>query len=114
MNWRAIRIVYGKELRDSLRDRRTIISMIVVPVVVIPLMMSVVAGLMFVLLFGQRGYLGPWLKAHNIQILHAWPALILVTTFVTLPFVARELIPVMEAIGADEEIAAISLGANSW
>ena len=74
----------------------------------------VVAGLMFVLLFGQRGYLGPWLKAHNIQILHAWPALILVTTFVTLPFVARELIPVMEAIGADEEIAAISLGANSW
>lgn len=74
----------------------------------------VVAGLMFVLLFGDRGYFGPWLKAHHIQILHAWPAIVLVTTFVTLPFVARELIPVMEAIGADEEIAAISLGANSW
>ena len=74
----------------------------------------VVAGLMFVLLFGERGYLGPWLKTYNIQILHAWPAIVLVTTFVTLPFVARELIPVMEAIGADEEIAAISLGANSW
>lgn len=74
----------------------------------------VVAGLMFVLLFGQRGYFGPWLNAHHIQILHAWPALILVTTFVTLPFVARELIPVMEAIGSDEEVAAISLGANSW
>ena len=74
----------------------------------------VVAGLMFVLIFGERGYLGPWLKAYHIQILHAWPAIIMVTTFVTLPFVARELIPVMEAIGADEEIAAISLGANGW
>ena len=74
----------------------------------------VVAGLMFVLLFGERGYLGPYLKAYNIHILHAWPAIVMVTTFVTLPFVARELIPVMEAIGADEEIAAISLGANSW
>ena len=74
----------------------------------------VVAGLMFVLIFGERGFLGPWLKAYNIQILHAWPAIVLVTTFVTLPFVARELIPVMEAIGSDEEIAAISLGANSW
>jgi sulfate/thiosulfate transport system permease protein len=74
----------------------------------------VVAGLMFVLIFGDRGYLGPWLKAYHIQILHAWPAIVLVTTFVTLPFVARELIPVMEAIGSDEEIAAISLGANSW
>lgn len=74
----------------------------------------VVAGLMFVLIFGERGYLGPWLKAYHIQVLHAWPAIVLVTTFVTLPFVARELIPVMEAIGADEEIAAISLGANGW
>ena len=74
----------------------------------------VVAGLMFVLIFGERGYLGPWLKAYHLQVLHAWPAIVLVTTFVTLPFVARELIPVMEAIGADEEIAAISLGANSW
>lgn len=74
----------------------------------------VVAGLMFVLIFGDRGYLGPWLKAYNIQILHAWPAIVLATTFVTLPFVARELIPVMEAIGSDEEVAAISLGANSW
>ncbi|WP_010585336.1 sulfate ABC transporter permease subunit CysW [Schlesneria paludicola] len=74
----------------------------------------VVAGLMFVLIFGERGYLGPWLRMYNIQILHAWPAIVLVTTFVTLPFVARELIPVMEAIGPDEEIAAISLGANSW
>lgn len=90
---------------------RTILTTIIdLPFAISP----VVAGLMFVLLFGQKGYFGPWLNAHNIQILHAWPALILVTTFVTLPFVARELIPVMEAIGSDEEIAAISLGANSW
>jgi sulfate/thiosulfate transport system permease protein len=74
----------------------------------------VVAGLMFVLLFGMKGYFGPWLREHDIRIIFALPGLILVTTFVTLPFVARELIPVMEAIGADEEIAAISLGANGW
>jgi len=74
----------------------------------------VVAGLMFLLLFGMQGYFGPWLREHHIKIAFALPALILVTTFVTLPFVARELIPVMEAIGSDEEIAAISLGANGW
>ena len=74
----------------------------------------VVAGLMFVLLFGMKGYFGPWLREYDIRIIFALPGLILVTTFVTLPFVARELIPVMEAIGSDEEIAAISLGANGW
>lgn len=74
----------------------------------------VVAGLMFVLLFGMKGYFGPWLREYDIKIIFALPGLILVTTFVTLPFVARELIPVMEAIGPDEEIAAISLGANGW
>ncbi len=91
---------------------RTLLTTIIdLPFAVSP----VVAGLMFVLLFNQRdGYFGPLLKMGNIQVLHAWPAIVLATTFVTLPFVARELIPVMEAIGADEEIAAISLGANSW
>ena len=74
----------------------------------------VVAGLMLVLLFGLQGHMGPWLREHNIQILFAMPGLILATTFVTLPFVARELLPVMEAIGAEEEIAAISLGASAW
>jgi sulfate transport system permease protein len=74
----------------------------------------VVAGLMLVLLFGMHGYLGPWLREHGVQIIFSWPGLILATSFVTLPFVARELIPVMEAIGADEEMAAISLGANGW
>jgi sulfate/thiosulfate transport system permease protein len=74
----------------------------------------VVAGLMFVLLFGRSGYFGPWLQAHGVKIIFAWPGLVLATAFVTVPFVARELIPVMEAIGLDEEIAAVSLGANGW
>ncbi len=74
----------------------------------------VVAGLMFVLLFGRSGYFGPWLQAHGVKIIFAWPGLVLATAFVTVPFVARELIPVMEAIGPDEEIAAVSLGASGW
>jgi len=74
----------------------------------------VVAGLIFVLIFGLQGYLGPWLRAHDWRIIFATPGLVLATTFVTFPFVARELIPVMEAIGAEEEIAAVSLGASGW
>jgi sulfate/thiosulfate transport system permease protein len=74
----------------------------------------VVAGLMLVLLFGLQGYFGPWLQAHHWKIIFATPGLILATCFVTLPFVARELIPVMEAIGSEEEVAAISLGASGW
>lgn len=74
----------------------------------------VVAGLMFVLLFGMQGYFGPALREWNVRIIFAWPGLVLATTFVTLPFVARELIPLMQAIGSDEELAAISLGASPW
>lgn len=74
----------------------------------------VVAGLMLLLIFGLQGYLGPWLRDHGIKIVFATPGLILATTFVTLPFVARELLPVMEAIGDQEEVAAVSLGANAW
>jgi sulfate transport system permease protein len=74
----------------------------------------VVAGLIFVLIFGLQGYLGPWLREHHIKVIFALPGLILATTFVTLPFVARELIPVMEAIGSEEEVAARSLGASGW
>src|SRR5262245_52769803 len=78
-----------------------------------PLSVSpVVAGLAFVLLFGLQGFFGPWLREHGFEVLFTVPALVIATTFVTLPFVARELIPVMEAIGPDEELAALSLGAN--
>ena len=74
----------------------------------------VVAGLLFVLLFGLQGYLGPWLIAHDIKILFALPAIVLATMFVTFPFVARELIPLMQEQGAAEEEAAVSLGASGW
>ena len=74
----------------------------------------VVAGLIFVLLFGLQGYFGPWLREHDLKIIFATPGLILATAFVTCPFVARELIPVMQAVGTEEEIAALSLGANGW
>jgi sulfate transport system permease protein len=73
-----------------------------------------VAGLVFVLLFGQQGYWGPWLRSMGIDVIHHLPGVVLATCFVTLPFVARELLPLMEAVGAEEEVAAVSLGANSW
>ena len=72
----------------------------------------VVAGLMLVLIFGLQGYLGPFLRDHGIKVLFATPGLILATAFVTFPFVARELIPVLEAVGDEEETAAVSLGAS--
>lgn len=74
----------------------------------------VVAGLALVLIFGLQGYMGPWLREQNIKVIFALPGLVLATTFVTLPFVARELIPLLEALGPDEELAAVSLGANGW
>jgi sulfate transport system permease protein len=74
----------------------------------------VISGLVFVLLFGAQGFFGPWLMAHGIHILFAVPAIVLATTFVTFPFVARELIPLMQEQGSQEEEAAISLGAGGW
>jgi sulfate transport system permease protein len=74
----------------------------------------VIAGMIFVLLFGARGLLGPWLGEHDIKIIFAVPGIVLATMFVTLPFVARELIPLMQAQGRDDEEAAISLGAGGW
>jgi sulfate transport system permease protein len=74
----------------------------------------VVAGLMFVLLFGRNGWLGPWLSSHEINIIFAVPGIIIATMFVTSPFVARELIPLMQSQGTEEEEAAITLGAGGW
>lgn len=74
----------------------------------------VVSGLIFVLLFGANGYLGPWLIEHDIRIIFAVPGIILATVFITFPFVARELIPLMTEQGRDDEEAAISLGASGW
>jgi len=74
----------------------------------------VVAGLIYVLMFGAQGWIGPWLQAHDIKIVFAIPGIVLATIFVTFPFIARELIPLMQAQGTDEEQAAIVLGATGW
>ena len=74
----------------------------------------VISGMVYVLLFGLHGWFGPWLRAHDLQIVFALPGLVLATMFVTFPFVARELIPLMLSQGSDEEEAAASLGAGGW
>jgi len=74
----------------------------------------VVAGLVYVLLFGAHGWIGPWLQAHDIRIVFAVPGIVLATVFVTFPFIARELIPLMQAQGTEEEQAAMVLGASGW
>ena len=74
----------------------------------------VVAGLIYVLVFGAQGWLGPWLSEHNIKIIFAVPGIVLATIFVTFPFIARELVPLMQAQGNEEEQAAIVLGATGW
>lgn len=87
-----------------------LITLIDLPFAVSP----VIAGLIYVLLFGAQGWLGPWLAAHDIQIIFAIPGIVLATLFVTVPFIARELIPLMQAQGAEEEEAALVLGASGW
>lgn len=87
-----------------------LITLIDLPFAVSP----VISGLIFVLLFGMQGLLGPWLRSHDIQIIFAVPGIVLATLFVTFPFVARELIPLMQEQGTDEELAAVSLGASGW
>jgi sulfate transport system permease protein len=74
----------------------------------------VVSGLIFVLLFGAQGTLGPWLREHDVRIIFAVPGILIATTFITFPFVARELIPIMQEQGSEEEEAAVSLGAGGW
>lgn len=74
----------------------------------------VVVGLMYVLVYGANGWLGPWLAEHNLKVIFAVPGMVLATVFVTFPFIARELIPLMQAQGQDEEQAAIVLGASGW
>ena len=92
------------------RGKSLLITLIDLPFSVSP----VIAGLIFVLIFGLQGWLGPWLSEHDVQIIFAVPGIVLATIFVTFPFVARELIPLMQAQGRDEEEAATVLGANGW
>jgi sulfate/thiosulfate transport system permease protein len=92
------------------RGKQFLITLIDLPFAVSP----VVAGLIFVLLFGAKGLMGPWLSENNIKIIFAVPGIVLATLFITFPFVARELIPLMQEQGNDEEEAALVLGANGW
>ena len=92
------------------RGKSLLITLIDLPFAVSP----VVAGLIFILLFGSQGTFGEWLSAHEIKIIFAVPGMILATLFITFPFIARELIPLMQSQGKDEEEAAVSLGASGW
>lgn len=92
------------------KGRSFLLALIDLPFAVSP----VIAGLVFVLMFGAQGWFGPWLREHDIQIIFALPGIILATVFVTFPFVARELIPLMESQGGDQEEAAVTLGARGW
>jgi sulfate/thiosulfate transport system permease protein len=92
------------------RGKSALITLIDLPFAVSP----VISGLIYVLLFGAQGWLGPWLAAHDLHIIFAVPGIVLATVFVTFPFVARELIPLMQAQGREEEETAVSLGASGW
>jgi sulfate transport system permease protein len=92
------------------RGKSFLITLIDLPLAISP----VISGLIFVLLFGLRGWFGPWLQDHDISVIFALPGIILATMFVTFPYVARELIPLMQQLGNDEEEAAITLGAGGW
>jgi sulfate transport system permease protein len=92
------------------RGKAVLMTLIDVPFSVSP----VISGMVFVLLFGLQGWFGPWLRDHHLKVIFAVPGLVLATIFVTLPFVARELIPLMQEQGSDEEEAARMLGASGW
>lgn len=92
------------------RGKNLLITLIDLPFSVSP----VVSGLIYVLVFGLQGWLGPWLAEHDLKIIFAVPGIVLATVFVTVPFIARELIPLMQAQGTEEEEAAIVLGASGW
>ena len=96
--------------KNEFRGRNLLITLIDLPFSVSP----VISGLIYVLMFGSHAWLGSWLDAHNIEILFAVPGIVLATIFVTFPFVARELIPLMQEQGIEEEEAAILLGATGW
>jgi sulfate transport system permease protein len=92
------------------RGKQFLITLIDLPFSVSP----VIAGLVFVLLFGAQGWFGPWLRENDIQIIYAFPGIVLATMLVTFPYVARELIPIMQLQGREAEEAAVSLGAGGW
>lgn len=110
-----LNLVFGTALawsvtRFKFPGRKLLITLIDIPFAVSP----VVAGLLYLLLYGRNGWLGGWLSTHDIQLMFAWPGIVMVTVFVTCPFVARELIPLMQQQGSEEEEAGVVLGASGW
>lgn len=110
-----VNLVFGVLLawlvtRFTFPGRRLLQTLIDIPFAVSP----VIAGLLYLLLYGRNGWIGRWLDAYDVQLMFAWPGIVLVTLFVTCPFVARELIPLMQAQGQEEEEAAVILGARGW
>lgn len=110
-----VNLVFGVMLawlvtRFRFPGRRILQTLIDIPFAVSP----VVAGLVYLLLYGRNGWIGGWLDTHDIQLMFAWPGILMVTIFVTCPFVARELIPLMQAQGSRDEEAAVTLGASGW
>jgi sulfate transport system permease protein len=96
--------------RFEFPGRSVLLTLIDLPFAISP----VISGVIFILLFGRQGWLGPWLDARDVKVVFAVPGIVLATVFVTFPFVARELIPVMQSQGRDEEEAAVVLGASGW
>jgi len=96
--------------RFEFRGKALLVSLIDLPFSVSP----VIAGLIYVLIFGAQGWAGPWLVAHGVQVIFAVPGIVLATIFVTFPFIARELIPLMQEQGSEQEQAALTLGASGW
>jgi sulfate transport system permease protein len=110
-----INLIFGVMLawlvtRFDFFGRKVLITLIDIPFAVSP----IIAGLVYLLLYGRNGWLGQWFLQHDIQLMFAWPGIVLVTIFVTSPFVARELIPFMQQQGSEEEEAAVILGASGW
>ncbi|MDY6814365.1 MAG: sulfate ABC transporter permease subunit CysW [Pseudomonadota bacterium] len=110
-----LNLVFGTALawavtRFRFLGRKLLITLIDIPFAVSP----VVAGLLYLLLYGRNGWVGSWLADYDIQLMFSWPGIVMVTVFVTCPFVARELIPLMQQQGSEEEEAGVVLGASGW
>jgi sulfate transport system permease protein len=110
-----LNLVFGVAAAWAIAKFEFVGKQILITIIDIPLAVSpVISGLIYVLLFGAQGWLGPWLAEHDIKIIFALPGIVLATTFVTVPFIARELIPLMQSQGREEEEAALTLGASGW
>nr|BBJ04107.1 sulfate ABC transporter permease subunit CysW [Marinobacter nauticus] len=110
-----LNLIFGTALawavtRFRFPGRKLLVTLIDIPFAVSP----VIAGLLYLLLYGRNGWLGGWLATQDVQLMFAWPGIVMVTVFVTCPFVARELIPLMQQQGSEEEEAGVVLGASGW